>query len=249
MMKEILVILKKDLKETLHTRTFLISIALTILVVYYVLINLERTIGAMLKTNTVIEPTGYIQPIIDIAIFSVMLIVAVYYSFMINSYTLLIEKTKHSLESLLCTPLSLKQFWFGKTMSMFIPSTILGFLFTLAAFCATNVFVIYPKVGHWIYPGAVSFVAIFIAVPSIVLFLSALFYLLQLIIANVRLINIIFMFVLIITINVLILGSSNLKSSWSLVFISLGVAAILGLTNLFLFRMLTKERIVLTSKG
>ena len=248
-MKEMLVIVKKDLKETVRTKTFLISIALTILVVYYIVNNLERTIGALLKTNTGIEHTAYVQPIIGITIFTVALVVAVYYSFIINSYTLLIEKTKHSLESLLCTPLTIKQFWFGKTMSMFLPSVVLGFLFTIAAFCAMNVFVIYPKLGYWIYPGALSSVAIIVAVPAIVLFLSALFYLLQLIIANVRLINIIFMFVLIITSNVLILGTGYLKSSWSLVYISMGAAMALALANFFLFQLLTKERIVLTSKG
>jgi len=84
------------------------------LVVYYIVNNLERTIGALLKTNTGIEPTAYVQPIIGITIFTVALVVAVYYSFIINSYTLLIEKTKHSLESLLCTPLTIKQFWFGQ---------------------------------------------------------------------------------------------------------------------------------------
>jgi ABC-2 type transport system permease protein len=248
-MKEILVIVKKDLKETVRNKVFLFSIAATVFVIFMMLNNVRNTIEALLKTNLGWEPAGYLQPIVGITIYTVALIIAVYYSFIIDSYTLVIEKTKHSLESLLCTPLSLKQFWFGKTMSMFIPSVILGFLFTVGAFCALNIFIISPKIGYWIYPGAAPLVAIFVAVPAIVLFISALFYLLQLIIANLRLINIIFMLVLIAATNTLILGPVFSTSSWSLVFISLGIAAALGLANLFLFKLLTKERIVLTSKG
>jgi ABC-2 type transport system permease protein len=248
-MKEILVIVKKDLKETVRNKVFLLSIAATVFVIFMMLNNVKNTIGALLKTNLGWEPAGYLQPIVGITVYTVALIIAVYYSFIIDSYTLVIEKTKHSLESLLCTPLSLKQFWFGKTMSMFIPSIILGFLFTIGAFCALNIFIISPKVGHWIYPGAAPLVAIFVAVPAIVLFISALFYLLQLIITNLRLINIIFMLVFIAAMNTLILGPVFSTSSWSLVFISLGVAAALGLANLFLYKLLTKERIVLTSKG
>jgi ABC-2 type transport system permease protein len=248
-MKEISVIVKKDIKETVRTKAFLLSIAVIIVLIFVMLWTVRSNIGALLKTEIGIEPIRYIQPIVSTTIFTVALVVTVYYSFIINSYTLLIEKTKRSLESLLCTPLSLKQFWFGKTMSMFIPSIILGFLFTLAAFCAVNLFVVSPKVGYWIYPGAAPLVAILLVVPAIVLFISALFYLLQLIIANVRLINVIFMFVLIFTFNGLMFGPGFSTSSWSIVLISLGVVAALALADFFLFRLVTKERIILSSKG
>lgn len=244
-----MVIVKKDLQETVRNKVFLLSIAVTIFLAYYMLNNMKNTIGTLLNTNAGVEPAVLIQPIIDVTLFILALLTATYFSSLISSYTLLIEKTKHSLESLLCTPLSLKQFWFGKTMSMFIPSIVIGFLFSIAAFCALNIFIISPKVGYWIYPGAASLVAILIVTPAIVLFISALFYLLQLIIANVRTINIIFMCVILVAVNILVLGPVISTSSWAIVFISLGAAVILGLADLFLSRLLTKERIVLSSKG
>src|SRR5271157_3317769 len=126
-MKEMMVIVKKDLKETVRNKIFILSMAVVIFLVYYMLNNMKNTIVALLKTNTNVNPNILIQPIIGITLFILALMTASYFSLMINSYTLLIEKTKHSLESLLCTPLSLKKFWFGKTMSMFIPSIIIGF--------------------------------------------------------------------------------------------------------------------------
>jgi ABC-2 type transport system permease protein len=248
-MKEMMVIVKKDLKETVRNKIFILSMAVTIFLIYYMLNNVRNTIGTLLKTNAGIEPSILIQPIIGITLFILALMTATYFSLMINSYTLLIEKTKHSLESLLCTPLSLKRFWFGKTLSMFIPSIVISFLLTIAAFCALNIFIVSPKVGHWIYPGAAHLVAIFIGIPAIVLFISALFYLLQLIIANVRTINIIFMCFVLVAINIFVLGPVMSTSSWSIVFISLGAAVVLGLANLFLVKLVTKERVILSSKG
>jgi ABC-type Na+ efflux pump permease subunit len=146
-MKETWVIVKKDIKETVRTKTFLLSIALVIGLIFISFMLVRSHIEAqLLKTEKRIDPTSYIQPIVGNNIFAVSLIVTMYYSFIINNYTLLIEKTKRSLESLLCTPIDLKSFLLGKTLSMFIPSVLLGFLFTIAAFCAVNIFIVSPEV-------------------------------------------------------------------------------------------------------
>ena len=119
----------------------------------------------------------------------------------------------------------------------------------LAALCAINVFVVSPEVGQWVYPGAAPLVATIIGVPLIALFLSAIFSLLQLIAANVRLVNVVFMVILIGTMNRLMFGLRISTSAWMVVYISLGVVVVLAVIVFFLSKLLTKEKIILSSKG
>jgi len=159
------------------------------------------------------------------------------------------EKIKHSLESLLCTPLSLRQIWLGKSLAVFLPSAILGLLFAFAAIAGINQLFIAPQIGQSVTPGAAPLVATLVAAPLIIFFLVTLLVALQLIITNIRWINIAFMG-LIFGVGFGISPFVRLGSaSWNIVFISLAVAAILALVTISLSRLVTKERIVLSSKG
>jgi ABC-2 type transport system permease protein len=249
-MNEILVILKKDIRETVRSKTFILTIGAAIVVLFF-LTNVTRdNVTAILEQGvTANELTGYVQPIVGGSLFTTAIIIAIYFSYCINSYTLLVEKTKRSLESLLCTPLSLRQFLFGKTLAMFVPSTILSLILTIVTFCVINIFIISPKLGYWIYPGIAPIITILICIPPIVLFLSALFHMLQLMISNVRLITVIFMIILVGTINGLVFSLRLSASSWPVVYISLGIAAVIALVDYFLYRVLTKEKIILSSKS
>jgi ABC-2 type transport system permease protein len=167
----------------------------------------------------------------------------------ISAYTLTMEKIKRSIESLLCTPLSLKQICLGKTLALFLPSLILGWLLTFGSIAGINQFFIVPELGKFIMPGAAPLVAILVVVPLIVFFLSLLVIALQLIIANIRWVNAALMGA------IFAVGfwlSPLLKlgpASWGIVFFSLGFAAILALIAFLLSPKVTKERIVLSSKG
>ena len=251
-MKEILVLVKRDIKDAVRYKLILLNVASGIVLTYLLATMGPKSIIAlqgMGTTGTVPDLAGYIQSSISTIIFMVALVITLGYSQMFSGYTLLIDKTKRSLESLLCTPLSLRQFWFGKIMSVFVPSAILGIFFTLLAFCTINIFVVSPEVGHWVYPAAAPLIAILTGVPLAILFLSAMFHLLQLIITNVRIINGIFVVILVFTFSGLIAAPTLSVSSWSIVYITLGVAAVLAVVTFFLSRLLTKERIILSSKG
>ena len=83
------------------------GIGAAIFVLYFLISIARDNINAILESEvTAVEPTSYIQAVIGGSLFTVALVITVYFCFLINSYTLLIEKTKRSLESLLCTPIS-----------------------------------------------------------------------------------------------------------------------------------------------
>jgi len=249
-MKKVIVIMKKDLRETLRTKAFYVSIAM----VLFILVMLGSAVGGQI--NTLIEKglapaevISAIQPLMGTTAFMLSLMLMMLFCMYINAYTLTMEKIKRSIESLLCTPLSLRQICLGKSLAVFLPSVILGLVFTFGGIVGINRFFIVPKLGHSIMPGPAPSVAILVVVPLIVFFLAALMIALQLIITNIRWINAALMGV--------IFGvgfglSSTLRfgaESWSIVFLSLGVVALLALVTIYLSRLVTKERIVLSSKG
>jgi len=249
-MKKIMVIMKKDLRETLHTKAFYVSIGIAL----FVLVTLGMGVGNMIETlmegeSSLAETTLAIQSAMGTLVFMFSLMLMMLFLMYINAYALTMEKVNRSMESLLCTPLSLKQIWLGKTLAISLPSIILGLLFAFAGIVGINQFLIGPKLGHFIMPGAAPLVAIFVAAPLIVFFLTSLITALQLVITNIR------------WISAALLGiifaagyglSPVLKfgpSSWSIVFASLGSAAMLALIVVLLSSRVTKERIVLSSKG
>lgn len=244
-MRKLMVIMKKDLRETFRTKAFYVSIG----IVVFVMVMLGWGIGG--EIGTLVEEAGIpaIQALLGTFAFMLSLTVMIIFCIYINGYTLMMEKTKRSIESLLCTPLSLKQIWLGKTLALFLPSLILGWLFTFGTIAGINQFFIAPELGRFIMPGAAPLVAILVVVPLIFFFLSSLVVVLQLIIANIRWVNAALMG----TMFALIFGVSSVltfgPSSWNIVFVSLGVAGILALIAFLLSSRVTKERIVLSSKG
>ena len=243
--------MKKDLRETLRTKAFYGSVGIVIFVLVALAAGLGGNINALIEQGTSpAEVASAIQTLMGTTAFTLSLIIMLLFCMYTNAYTLIMEKVKRSIESLLCTPLSLRQIWLGKTLAISLPSIVLGLLFTFGGIAGINHFFVVPELGHSIMPGAAPLVAILVVVPSIVFFFASLMIALQLIIANIRwisaaLIGLVVAVMFGLSPPILKFGSA----SWSIVFISLGVAAALALVTIFLSRLVTKERIVLSSKG
>jgi ABC-2 type transport system permease protein len=249
-MKKLMVIMKKDLRETFRTKAFYVSIGMVIFVLVALSLAISGSIDALMKEDLLpAEIATALQPLIGTIAFMLSLMLMMLFCMFINAYSITIEKVKRSIESLLCTPLSLRQIWLGKTLAVFLPSVVLGLVFTFGGIAAINQFFINPSLGYFIMPGAAPLVAILVAVPLVIFFLSSLLIALQLIIANIRWIN----SALIAAIFIVGFALSPVlrfgPSSWSIVFVSLGVAAILALIAFLLSPRVTKERIILSSKG
>ncbi len=250
-MREIMVIMKKDLRETLRTKAFYGSIGIVLFVLVALAAGLGRNINAVIEQETSLaEIASAIQPLVGTTAFTLSLMLMLLFCMYTNAYTLTMEKVKRSMESLLCTPLSLRQIWLGKSFAIALPSVILGLLFAFGGIAGINQFFIVPKLGRFIMPGTAPLVAILVAVPLIMFFFASLMVALQLIITNIHWINAALIGLVIAVMfglspPVLKFGSA----SWSIVFVSLGVAAILALVTIYLSRLVTKERIVLSSKG
>jgi len=170
-------------------------------------------------------------------------------SLYMNAYTVLLEKTKRMLESVLCTLVQLKHMWLAKSLATFIPSLAIGMILSALTLIIMNITTIKPEVGRWVMPDAAYLVAIVAGLPVVVFLLSSIVVILQLMMQNVRLIQSIFTALIIASSFGLSYAFRLTSASWTVVYIVLSAAAALGLAVWLLSKRLTKERIVLTSKG
>jgi ABC-2 type transport system permease protein len=156
------------------------------------------------------------------------------------------EKARGNIESLLATPLSPKKIWIAKSLAVFIPGMVLGEVITLAALLTVNYIYFVPEIGfiytHWI--GLTSF----LAVPLVYFCLSLLAHLIGLTgkPANGNIIAQIFLpVVLTLMINLTIRNTLN-AASWPLTLVNFGLAAVIIIFVIFLQPRITRERIILS---
>jgi len=156
------------------------------------------------------------------------------------------EKSRGNIESLMATPLSVKDIWIAKSLAVFIPGMVLGEILTLAALLAVNYIYFVPKIGfvytHWI--GLSSF----LAVPLIYLCLSLLVHLIGLTgkpaTSNV-IIQIFLPIVLSLMINLMLRHVLD-AASWPFTLANFGIAAVIIIIVIFLQPRISRERIVLS---
>ena len=156
------------------------------------------------------------------------------------------EKSRGNIESLMATPLSVKDIWIAKSLAVFIPGMVLGEILTLAALLAVNYIYFVPKIGfvytHWI--GLSSF----LAVPLIYLCLSLLVHLIGLTgkpaTGNV-IVQIFLPIVLSLMINLMLHHILD-TTSWPFTLANFGIAAVIAIIVIFLQPRITRERIVLS---
>ena len=244
-MNKLMIVVKKDLRETFRTKAFYVSLGIVVFVMVMMVQGMGEGINVLLGVGNILDIQAFLGTIAFMLSLMLMMLFCIY----INAYTLTMEKIKHSIESLLCTPLSLRQIYLGKTLALFLPSLILGWLFTFCGVVGINQLFIVPKLGQFVLPGAAPLVAILVIMPIIFFFLCLLIVDLQLIIVNVRWVNT----ALLVVIFAISFGLSPIlrfgAASWSIVLVSLGVAVILAIIVFLLSPRVTKERIILNSKG
>jgi len=249
-MSSIKAIVKKDLKDTLRSRAVYLSLGIAVLLLVMWSGDLRDMAGGLAEKGVPSsQAAAALKPVINsIAVmFSFML--TIYLGMYINGYAIVMEKTKRSLESLLCTPVGVPGIWLGKALALFLPSTILGVAITFLGLFGVNAAVIGPKLGAFIMPGGAPLIAALVGVPAVAFPLMLLITGVQLILSNIRWVNIVFL-ALIFSLGLGLSQSLRLNSdSWSLVGVLFGIAAILALVSLLLSRYVTPERVVLSSKG
>ena len=252
-MSSIKAIVKKDLKETFRSKSLFfsfIAIAAFIFAMWSLqLLEMPSTLAKKgLSTSQVAVAIG---SVVDSMVVTCALMLTIFSGMYINGRAVTMEKTKRSLESLLCTPVGLRGIWLGKTLAVFAPSAALGVAITFLGLFGMNVAVIEPKLGAFIMPDGASLLAALVGVPAVAFPFTLLFIESQLVLKerHSQWVNSILFGLIFGLVPVLPESLKLPPGSWSFVGVLLGIAAILTMLSAFFARFLTPERVVLSSKG
>jgi ABC-2 type transport system permease protein len=163
------------------------------------------------------------------------------------------EKQKRSLESLLVTPVSVRRVWIGKALGASLSASIIGIVVGVFAYLVIALAEVYPQIHRAIAPDGLAFLSGLVLVPTTVFLVCLIVTYIQLVATNPRMGNLVYGVVLIFVWGGLFFASYFLPlwgftiSYYPLILLGLilVLAAVCGLFS----RRLSKEKVVLSSKG
>jgi ABC-2 type transport system permease protein len=247
-MKKLWVIAKKDIRESFRSR----STYLYIIILFVISFSYFSSYGARMDSVLAKNPSPETirqasQALLNIFASTLPMMFSIWVCTIFATYSVVVEKAKRNLESLMVTPVSLKQIWLGKTLAVTLPSLIIGLSIAIIVYIVLNIIRVEPQTGSFLFPGALALVSAFILVPLLIFAIVSLVLYLQLTISNPRFANFIFLgifFLLFFGINAL--AGFGIGANYSLIYLS--IAVLCGLISFLLSRTLTKERVLLSSK-
>ena len=244
-MNKIAIIAKRDLREIIQSKGIYFGLAILPIIYIPLIIAFGDLIKQIDDGDMAIAASKV--PLATLAI-TLSFMSMMTFCMILSGYSVLMEKIKRSMESLLATPLTTRQIWVGKAIAIFVPSVVLGMVLTIGAIVAANVIYVLPKTDRFVAPPASSLVVCLISIPAIVFSLVCVITILQFVLSNARVVNALFMGI-IFGVGFGLTGTSIDLTSWKFTLISVAFIAVLAVFTLLLSRLMSTERIVLTSKG
>lgn len=181
---------------------------------------------------------------IDSSVFFLSTAVGFFVVYMSTSQIFLREKLDKVIETVMCTPLTLREIWLGKILAITIFSYLLAIFTAVVIVTASSFFC-----GALLLPGIPVFFHVFIGVPVFVAAIAGLMGFVQLYLGlrENRIVN----FIIFVPIFAALYGAgyvigSNATVSWSYIGILLLISAFLMGLAAYLIRHLSKERIMTT---
>lgn len=245
-MDKIWIIARKDINEALHSRTtYFYIIPMSFITLPYIA-SFRRLIDVLQQQGMgQAELTMAIQTFLNMVAVALPLVLSMLFCSFFSSYSIIMDKAKRTLESLLATPLSLRQIWIGKSLAVALPGIVITYVVLISTLAALNILLVVPAVGTMALPATMPLLTGLILAPVIVVLIVMAISFLQLIMTNPRIANLAYMMV--------VLGIYGLTisqlSSWNSLLIYPAVAIFLVGLNFALSRVLKKDSVVLTSKG
>ncbi|UCG83162.1 MAG: hypothetical protein JSW38_13520 [Dehalococcoidia bacterium] len=250
-MKGMPVVLQSDIRDILHSRAFTIVAVIIGIITIGAAIGIPIALNRWLASGIAWEDSKHLLELfMGFAVNYIPLIVLFTCMATWATDPIAKEKAKGPIESLLATPLTTKAVWIGKSLAIFLPAYIIGLNATVIVIMSMNFASILPNTGHFVLPLPEVFTS-FLLLPLLMFALISLGILFSLI-TNPVVGQTIIILVGVILMQVIgqVGGRINwLLASWDYALYILAGAVLLGLIAFYLSRFLSKERIILSSKG
>jgi ABC-2 type transport system permease protein len=248
-MNKLWVIASKDIREVLRSRSTYLYIALLFFLSFSSFSNYTSTINRVIENNSSQETVIQISQLFLNGIASALpMMYSVLMCTIFAAYSVVVDKVKRNLESLMVAPISLKQIWMAKTLGVALPSVVIALGVTLISYLLMNFILVIPHTHVFIVPSVLVILTDLVLVPVLIFFVVALVVYLQLIISNPRVANLVFtgLFLLLFFGNN-ILTNMGFEIDYSLIY--LGLIVVCGGLTYILSLALTKEKVILSNKG
>ena len=248
-MRRMSIVFHRDFKELRQTNAFLIivivSIVITITAAVVASITLKNQEWLELKAAR-----PMLELIMSLIAYFLPLFILMTFIWAFASFPIIKEKVNGNIESLLATPLGPKEIWIGKSISIFLPGFIISVVSTFIVLMAINLIAIKPATGIFFFPVPMLITG-FIINP--LMFFGLLLFIVLFSLANNPDIAIAPSFIvgfgLMIGIPLgVVTGIINL-ASWSFSLWYLAGTTVIWTVVYCFSCLLTKEKIVLSSKG
>lgn len=246
-MKNISLLISANLKNNLRSKPVVIIWCSTALMILIALIALLGILLIAPELDKISPDRAKLELYLGIIIFSASTLGLGINLNALGFTSMIREKSRGNIQSLLATPVGLKNIWIGKSLAIFIPGLILGELLTLISLVVVNYIYFIPTVGFVFNIWAA--VTGFIVIPLVYFCMGLLVYLVGLtgkpvngnIIAQVFLpvyLNII--------IQILIRTTIFDVTSWTFTLANIGLALVIAIIVLILQLRISKEKVVLS---
>jgi ABC-2 type transport system permease protein len=248
-MKKIWVVARKDMLEAIRSRSTYLYIAILFFLTFTYISNYNALINSLTQQNASLQT---IRTASGIFLNSLAYTLPLMYAFLISgifaAYSVIVDKSKRNLESLMATPISLKQLWLGKTLGVTLPSVVIALIVSLIGYVAMNFGLIIPHTGSFVFLSPVAIITVLILIPILIFTISALVIYMQLIISNPRVANFAFTAIFLLIFFIMtFLTQQGIETNFGLIY--LGVTVVCGGAAYFLSKSLTRERVLLSSRS
>lgn len=246
-MKNIGTLINTNIKNNFNTKTVIIIwYGLAILLV----VAMTALFGVLLIAPELekISPSKYMLDLyLGIILFSASILGLGINLNALGFTSMIKEKSRGNIQSLLATPLKLKDIWVGKSLAIFIPGLILGELLTLITLIAVNYIYFVPTIGFLFNPWIA--VTCFIVFPIMYLCFGLLVYLIGLTgkPTNANIIALVFLPLFVNIVVQLPLRSNFMDfTSWPFVLANIGITLVIAIIVIILQFRLNKEKVILS---
>jgi len=247
--KRILVVFRRDLKEMLSTTAFRIiagfAAAVTVVaaVVIPVVLHAQPWYGVQ-------EAAPLLTLITGLVIYFLPLLILISFIWAFTAMTLTVEKINGNIECLMATPLEPKSLWIGKSLAIFIPAYLLLLIATFIVLITINLSAFIPGWGTFILSPATLVTGLLI--NPLLLFALLLFIVLYSLADNPDIAAapaLLVGFALMVGMPAGLMTGAFDINSWIFALCYLVITAVIWIIVMFMTRMLTRQNIVLSSKG
>ncbi len=242
-MRKALIIARKDIGETMRSRSIYVSMLFLLAIISPYFLALRRVTGAPLTDAQVLETA--VQAGLNAMLCALPLTIASLVAGPFSTFSMILEKAKRTFESLLSTPVSLREVWLGKSLAVFIPAIVISFSVTLVVWLVMEMVLVVPALGHFVFPDALSLLTWLVIVPALTFFLISLVSLFQLIVANPRIPILVFSAVFL---GIYFSTGTTFMVDFSLSLVYAAATLVLAAATAVSLKFLSKDRVILTSK-